>query len=171
MHGFYVRITLALLLIIVAILACNYPSVTPTQDLMVTQVAATLTALAPGISVQPSMATFTGTTIPIPANTVPPSITPTPENPVVIHDALCNAGPGDVYEVVSSVKTGTQVELIGVGSVSGWYIINNPIYHDPCWIAAANLKIDPGFNLSTLRVFNPPSTPTPEATQTPVPTT
>jgi uncharacterized protein YgiM (DUF1202 family) len=129
-------------------------------------VAATLTALETTASAPQPASTETS----IPSNTNPPSSTPAPGNPVVIHDALCWVGPGNIYEVVSSVKTGTTVQLIGVGSISGWYIINNPIYHDPCWIAAANLQIDPAYNLSGLRIYNPPSTPTPTSTDTPAPT-
>jgi uncharacterized protein YgiM (DUF1202 family) len=160
------RLTLACLLFIVAILACNLPSATPTPDVAASQVAATLTALETTASAPQPASTVT----PIPSNTNPPSSTPTPGNPVVIHDALCSQGPGSVYEVVSSVKTGTTVQLIGVGSIPGWYIITNPIYHDPCWIAAANLQIDPAYNLSGLQVYNPPSTPTPKPTDTPAPT-
>jgi uncharacterized protein YgiM (DUF1202 family) len=125
-----------------------------------------LTAAAPAAQVAPAQA---NTATPNPTNTVPPSLTPTPGNPVVIKDALCAVGPASNYEVVSAVKTGTKVELIGRGSIPGWYIINNPIYHDPCWIAAANLQIDPGFNVSALPVIVPPPSPTPKPTKTKVP--
>ena len=172
MHSHFGRLTLVCLLFIVAILACNLPSGTPTPDIAASQVAATLTALETTASApQPAL-----TETPVPSNTNPPLSTPTPGNPVVIHDSLCSEGPGSVYDVVSSVKTGTRVQLIGVGSISGWYIITNPIYHDPCWIAAANLQIDPFFNLSGLQVYTPPPPPTstpsdtPEPTDTPVPT-
>lgn len=161
----------AVLMVVVAILACNYPTQTPTPDVGATFVAGTLTALAPGSSTPQSASTAMDTSTAVATDTSLPSSTPTVGNPVVIHDALCSAGPGSVYEVVSSVKTGTSVELMGVGSIPGWYIINNPIYHDPCWIAAANLQIDPGYNLSSLKIFYPPSTPTPVLSPTPVPTT
>jgi uncharacterized protein YgiM (DUF1202 family) len=161
------RFTLVGLLFIVAMQACNFPSATSKQNVMDTLVASTLTAVGAGASVQQAT-TATIATTPVPFVTNPPPSTPTPGNPVVIHDALCSEGPGNVYEVVSSVKTGTKVELIGVGSVPGWYIITNPIYHDPCWIAAANLQIDPNYNLSALRIYNPPSTPTPTPSNTPI---
>lgn len=172
MHGHYGRIALASLLVLGAILACNLPSVTPTAtlDLAATWVAATLTALGPGASAPQATSAVTETATPAPTNTSLPSATSTPGKPVVIKDALCSVGPGSVYEVVSAVKTGTQVELIGRGSVAGWYIINNPIYHDPCWIAAANLQIDPSFNVSALKIYNPPPSPTPKPSRTPVPT-
>jgi len=163
------RLSLVCLLFMAVLLGCNYPSAVSTQDVMASLVAATLTAVGAGSSAGQVAVTDTAATTPVPADTNPPSSTPTPGNPVVIHDALCSEGPGNVYDVVSSVKTGTKVQLIGVGSVAGWYIITNPIYHDPCWIAAANLQIDPNYNLSTLKVFNPPSTPTPTPSNTNTP--
>ena len=165
------RMALAALVVMMAILACNYPTPTPTPDVGATFVAGTLTSLASGVSAPQTSSTAVDTSTALATDTSLPSSTPTPGNPVVIHDALCSAGPGSVYEVVSSVKTGTSVELMGVGSIAGWYIIRNPIYHDPCWIAAANLQIDPGYNISSLKIFYPPSTPTAVPSATPVPTT
>lgn len=77
-------------------------------------------------------------------------------------------GPGNAYPVVSAVKSGARVELIGVGSIAGWFIIRNPIYHDPCWIEAKDLQIDPRYDVSQLQIYNPP--PTPGPTETPIPT-
>jgi hypothetical protein len=165
------RLTLACFLFMAVLVGCNYPTAISTQDVMASLVAATLTAVGSVSTVGQEAATDIAATTPVPSQTNPPPSTPTPGNPLVIHDALCSVGPGNVYDVVSSVKTGTKVELIGVGSVPGWYIITNPIYHDPCWIASANLQIDPNYNLSALKVFNPPSTPTPTSSDTPVPTT
>jgi hypothetical protein len=172
MRGHFGRFALASVLLLGAILACNLPSTAPTAtlDLPATWVAATLTALGPGASA-PNLATAVpDTATPLPTNTLPPSATSTPAKPVVIRDSLCSEGPGSVYVVVSSIKTGTQVELIGRGSVIGWYIIDNPIYHDPCWIPEASLQIDPSFNVSALKIFVPPSSPTPRPTKTTVPT-
>jgi uncharacterized protein YgiM (DUF1202 family) len=153
-----------------SVLACNYPNPNATEDVAGTKVAETLTAFASGASAPQAASTATETAAPVPTDTQPPSATPTQAKPVVIHDALCSQGPGNNYEVVSSVKTGTVVEIIGRGSIAGWFIITNPIYHDPCWIASVNLQIDPGFNVAGLRVYNPPSSPTPKPTRTPVPT-
>jgi hypothetical protein len=161
----------AVLVVVVAILACNYPTPSPTPDVGATFVAGTLTALAQVSSAPQSGSTTMDTSTSEATVTSLPSSTPTAGNPVVIHDALCSAGPGSAYEVVSSVKIGTSVELMGVGSIPGWYIIRNPVYHDPCWIAASNLQIDPGYNVSALKIFYPPSTPTSVPSATPVPTT
>ena len=171
MSRLIVRMSFASIVLLLAVVACNYPTPTPTPDVGATFVAGTLTSLAPGVSAPLSPSTAADTPTPLATDTSLPSSTPTPGNPVVIHDALCSAGPGSVYEVVSSVKTGTSVELMGVGSIAGWYIIRNPIYHDPCWIASVNLQIDPGYNVSSLKIFYPPSTPTAVPSPSPVPTT
>ncbi len=126
-----------------------------------TSAAATQTALIQAVP--------TSAATPVPTDTIVPTITPTPGNPVVTRLTLCLGGPGNVYNVISSIKAGTEVELLGIGSVPGWFIILNPIYHDRCWIDAASLRLAPGFNTSNLQVFNPPPTPGPRETATPTP--
>ena len=172
------RLGFALTLSLVLILsACNLPSagtgaespVAP-EALAQTAVAATMsaiqaeTAAAPTATVPPQEPTATPTV----AFTFTPF--PTPQNPLVVKDALCWMGPGPVYEVVSSVKTGIRVELLGRGSVGAWWIIKNPRYNDPCWLQADVLQFDAGYDLTNLKVFTPPPTPTPVPTDTPTPT-
>ena len=172
--GFVLTLSLVLIL-----LACNLPAAgtagpTPVspEALAQTAVAATMaviqaeTAAAPTATVSPQGQEPTAT--PTVAFTFTPF--PTPQNPLVVKDALCWLGPGPVYEVVSSVKTGTRVELLGRGSVGAWWIIKNPRYNDPCWLQADALQFDAGYDLTNLKVFNPPPTPTPIPTDTPVPT-
>lgn len=170
------RFTLVGTVLLLAIIACNIPTATPTLDVGATSVAATLSALQTGVFASQTALAVDKTSTPAVTNTLQLQISPTSGNPHIIRDALCWVGPGNAYEVVSSVKTGTQVQLLGRGSLAGWYIINNPIYHDPCWIEAANLQIDPGYDLSGLPIINPPPSPTPTvtdtltATNTPTPT-
>jgi uncharacterized protein YgiM (DUF1202 family) len=156
--------------LVLAVIACNLPTATPTPDAGATKLAATVSSLETSVSASQTAFPAVEPPTPLPANTIPPLATATAANPLVIQDALCWVGPGSAYEVVSAVKTGTQVELVGRGSLSGWYIIKNPIYHDPCWIEAANLQIDPSYNLSGLPIINPPPSPTPTPTHTPKPT-
>jgi uncharacterized protein YgiM (DUF1202 family) len=93
---------------------------------------------------------------------------PTASNPVVHTTALCWTGPGSAYPVVSAVKAGTQLQVLGVGSQVGWFVVKNPTYGDRCWVEAKYLTLDPYFNTSGMQVFNPP--PTPGPTETPIPT-
>jgi hypothetical protein len=168
------RFTVVGVILVFAVMACNLPAAAPTLDAGATMVAATLSALQTDAFASQTALAAQVTSTPVVTDTLQPQISPTSSNPHVIRDALCWVGPGNAYEVVSSVKTGTQVQLLGRGSLAGWYIINNPIYHDPCWLQAANLQIDPGYDLSGLPIINPPPSPTPTdtptATNTPVPT-
>jgi len=171
---------LATLVLMLAVVACGVPAVvqpTPDQAERETSVAGTVNALLTAAAVaSPTppevIATFTEA-LPVPAtatltNTPLPSATP--DHPLVVKDALCWEGPGTQYEVVSAVKTGTRVELLGRGSIGAWWIIDNPIYHDPCWVNADVLQFDNGYNLSGLAVFTPRPTPTPTPTSTRTPT-
>lgn len=136
----------------------------------------TLSALQTPPSPLPT-ATVTLTEIPIPTNpalflTMSPSPTfnPNAKNSTVIHDALCWLGPGPGYVVSSAILGGTRVTLLGWASIGSWWVVDNPIYHDPCWIFQDDLQIDYGVNPYSLRIFYPPPTLTPTVTSTSTPT-
>ncbi len=155
-----------------AVAACSLPVTTSSPDTAGTMVAATIYVLQTNSAATQTafvQEVPTSAATPVPTVTITPSITPTPQNPVVTKLTLCLTGPGNAYKVVSSIKPGTRVELLGVGSVAGWFVIQNPTYGQRCWIAAADLRLDPGVNVSALKVFNPPPTPGPKITPTPTP--
>jgi len=157
--------------ILLILFACNLPTLaTPNAaDAQSTAVALTVAALQTQVLLP---ATAAVTAPPIASATETATLAPvaTPQNPLVVKDSLCWLGPGAQYEVVSAVKNGQRVELLGRGSIGAWWIIDNPIYHDPCWVAGDVLQFDDGYNLSGLKVFNPPPTPTNTPTKTPTPT-
>lgn len=142
-----------LLIFVLFLQACNLPSGTPTAE------APTVTVPSP----LPS-ATFAAIETPVP--------TATPQNPVVLRDTLCWMGPGNQYDVVSALKVGTRIELIGRATIDGWWIISNPIYKDACWVQAAEIQFEPGFDTTALKLIAPPPLPTPTWTPsiTPSPT-
>lgn len=163
------------LFLIILLGACNMP--TPTEeeesaiDIVITRAAETLTAqaaLAPEPTSTPAPE-VSPTSTPTPTEALPTS---TPLNPLVLETTLCWKGPGAQYEVVSALQKDQRVELIGQGSISGWWIVDNPIYHDPCWAQANTLQLDTGYNTAALAIFTPPPTPTstPPNTATPTPT-
>ncbi len=137
-----------------------------------TMVVETITALeAQALTSQAAItATDTLASASSPTNTNTSSAIATVKSPLVISDSLCWLGPGPGYVVSSSILTGTSVVLLGQGSIPGWWIVSDPIYHDPCWIYQQDLQIDPNYDLSNLQTFYPPSTPTPTITLTPIPT-
>ena len=162
------------LLLIILVGSCSLPGTTEeSPDLVATWVAATLTAMdtpapAPSEALNP-VVRATSTMPPTASETARP--TSTPQNPLVLETTLCWKGPGAQFEVVSALKKDERVELIGQASISGWWIVDNPIYHDPCWAQAAHLQIEPGYNTSTLPFYTPPPTPTSTPTDTRTPTT
>ena len=154
------RYVVPFFVLVALLLACNLPSNLPATE---------APTAAPEV-VDPSVPQAVELPTATPTATDTPAPTATPQNPLVVKDALCWMGPGPVYEVVSSVKTGIRVELLGRGSVGAWWIIKNPRYNDPCWLQADVLQFDAGYDLTDLKVFTPPPTPTPIPTDTPVPT-
>ena len=170
MKGKSRRLMLPTAMIGLAVLGCNLPSTLETPDASVTIVASTLSALETGVALTQTALGVVDTSTPITVPTLPAGLTPTPPGPVVIKDTLCWVGPGNQFEVVSAIRAGALVELLGRGTIPGWFIVRNPIYHDPCWIQAATLQIDPGLDLSGLPYFSPPPTPTPTPTNTPTKT-
>ncbi len=165
------RILMAAGIIGLVVLACNYPRpAVPTQDMSGTAAADTLGALETGDALPQPAASGAFTPAPIGSGTIPAVTLPPSENPLVIQDALCWVGPGNQYEVVSAVRAGTTVQLLGRGTIPGWFIIRNPIYQDPCWVPTADLQVSPNVDLSGLPYFSPPPTPTLTPSKTPRPT-
>lgn len=168
------HLVLVAVVLTVAVLACGVQLTEPTGNNPATDVAATIFVLQTGVSgsqtAQAGQAPVQPSVTPQPTVTHAPAATNTPKGTIVINTALCSTGPGPVYGVVSSVKQGTEVNLLGVGSKAGWFVIENPTYHDRCWIEAKNLQIDPNFNLASLQVYNPPPTPGPKITPAPTAT-
>ncbi len=152
------RCLLVAILVLSLAAACAPRPATPTVDSLATTVAAAamqlLTQTAAAASPTPSP---TQTPLPLPTETPTPNATVTPEhaNPLVLNFTGCYFGPGPTFTLESNVAKGKRVELLGVGSEPGWYIIRNPYFHRPCWVAAADLKIDPGVNLDVLPMMTP----------------
>ncbi|MDD2922064.1 MAG: hypothetical protein PHQ36_07235 [Anaerolineales bacterium] len=145
-------------LIAISITGCASASAspTPTADFILTavyqQVFIPLTQTAEAASPTPA-ATFTP----------PPSETPTAEptsseplkRPVVTAFAGCWTGPGSNYTLISNINPKRYVEIIGMGNTPGWYVIRNPYFHNPCWIEAIYLRLDPRLDTSKYPVMTP----------------
>jgi hypothetical protein len=65
-------------------------------------------------------------------------------------------GPSHGYKNLSShISNSKNVDLLGVGSVPGWYIIRNPYNNGTCWIIAEELQLFTDIDLSTYPVMTP----------------
>ena len=158
---------LALILTLTA--GCGAPGGNPAALPASTQPAATDTPTVAATATE-ILPTPTATEIPPTPTEIDPTPTVTEATPVsipvtasgqveVVNDTLCYGGPGRLYGVMSSLYKGSSVNLLGVGAREGWFIVLNPTYKLPCWIAEADLKLDPSFNTSTLKVYGVPVIP------------
>lgn len=129
--------------------ACLPSATTPTVDVIASAameeayVIQTLTAMV--ASPTPSL---TLTPSPAPTETLTPEPTAPIKHPVVTANASCRTGPGPEYKLISNIPARKYVNLIGIGSVPGWYVIVNPYFRNPCWIEAIYLKLDPRVDTS-----------------------
>jgi len=104
-------------------------------------------------------------TPPPPTETPTPSFTDTPaaspeptkppKRPATTEFTGCWKGPGPTYTLISNIAANKYVDVIGIGSEPGWYVIRNPYFHNPCWIEIAHLKVDPNMDFSVFPVMTP----------------
>ena len=145
------------ILVVVLFSSCTPQAATPTVDsagtMAIELMYAMLTQTAEAASPTPLPATST----PIPTETLTPE--PTEQKPlkrtVIKVFTGCYYGPGPEYTLDSNISEGRRVDIVGVGSVPGWYVIVNPYFHKQCWVNANDLEIDPNRDLSTLPVMTP----------------
>jgi hypothetical protein len=147
------------IVLIFIISACTAEATPPPVDtaatlaIQIMQNMLTQTAGAASPTPLPATATLT------PAATETAASEPTKSGPVkrpVIKTFTgCYYGPGPEYTLDSNIAEGKKVEIVGIGSVSGWYVIINPYFHKQCWVNASDLEIDPAMDLSTLPVMTP----------------
>ena len=105
----------------------------------------------------------------------PEPIRITPQPPIITVDTLCKVGPAQIYDTVSAVTSGTEVEILGRGAAANWWVIDNPHYPGvACWVPEANLQVDPDYEYPDTLYRTPPLptwTPLPsiDPTWTPLP--
>ena len=112
----------------------------------------TQTAMASSPTPLPATAT------PSPGPTDTPTIEPTNrpiKRPAIKKFTGCYYGPGLEYGLDSNISENKKVEIVGIGSTPGWYVIINPYFHKQCWIAASDLEVDPAMDLSVLPIMTP----------------
>jgi hypothetical protein len=136
------------------------PAPTATVDIMGSAVAEVANSLLTQTAAAASPTPPPSTPTPIASPTEPPTATSTsgdpPRRPQTVTFASCGlGGPEPQYEHETSINKGKGVELLGIGSIQGWYVIRDPYFHRPCWIQATDLKIFPGTDLTSYPVMTP----------------
>jgi hypothetical protein len=88
-------------------------------------------------------------------NAVVDTVTKNPDKHTitVINHTACWFGPGASYKLDSYINVPKKVELLGIGSVPGWYVIKNPYFRSPCWVAISDTQVDPDVDLSKFPVI------------------
>lgn len=125
-----------------------------------------IAGLAPAVQATPTN---------LPGGSTRPTLAPTPtsivsnnDNPIVtaLVDANIRSGDSTSYPRVDSLLDGEQAVVLGISSFgSGWFYIESPRGRRG-FIASST--VDFNGNIATLTLINPPSTPTPLPTATPV---
>jgi hypothetical protein len=150
--------TIHLILIsLLALCACSREPTPPPVDL-----AGTLAMQLASEMLTQTVAAYSPTPPPATATAVPtetPTVEPTKDASiktvtVVVHTG-CYIGPGESYTLTSYINVPKKVELLGIGSVPGWYVIKNPYFNSPCWVAAEAVELDPNMDLSVFPTITP----------------
>ncbi len=134
------RIIPPTLVLLAAILACNFPAeqVPPPGDV---QTAAALTVQAimaapsstPGGT--PSPAAIAASPTGSPSQTV--TVTPTYSTPMltVRENTNCRTGPGEAYQIVTTYQTGKKLEIVGrYGPGNFWLVKSKESPTGTCWL-------------------------------------
>jgi len=94
----------------------------------------------------------TNTPAPTPTETLSPTPAEIKEPKVINGPASCYLKPDKTAVLSSNISDGKIVQLLAVGSLDGWYKIENPYFYTPCWIYVDNIQIDPNMDLSAFPV-------------------
>lgn len=143
--------------LIVVLSACTPQATPPPVDTAATMAIQLMQEMLTQTATAASPTPLPPTVTPIPSET--PSPEPTENKPlkrtVIKVFTGCYYGPGPEYTLDSNIEEGRKVDIVGIGSVPGWYVIINPYFHKQCWVNANDLEIDPARDLSALPMMTP----------------
>lgn len=144
------RVLFPALVLILAMLACNFPVATPP----VTETP-TLFLITPSATL--SLPTAAATLPPAPTNTAPPP--PTSTVPIVSPNGVnvnCRLGPGTAWVPLSALVVGQTAQITGRSTDNTWWLVNDPLNSGRgCWVAAS--VVVTGGNLSGVGVVQSPA--------------
>lgn len=157
------------LLLSLALSACQNTGAKPTsvdENSFATLVAGTLTAVAAQAQ-QTLDAIPTETATEAPTSTPAPTLTPTKEIVMLTinQDTNCRKGASTIFPVEVTIKSGTQVVMLGRNRDNSFYYVQNPEdTTEACWIWAKYATTSQDIEL--MPVFTPVPTPLPTSTPT-----
>jgi len=104
-------------------------------------------------------ATVIGPTKNLPVWEVPPTPTPASVTLQVSVDTNCRTGPGIPYPIVTILRIGKKVEVIGRNSAGTYWVIQNPTGSGHCWVWGKYASLTG--RTESLQIWDHPATPTP----------
>lgn len=162
------RLLLSAWLVVFCILGCYSqvdlvatPSTIGTSGIATLSVLQTMEAMTHAAAFTPSPAAGTPV-VGLPVGTLSPA-----QNAISASSTVCRSGPGRPYKVVSALRPGDHVQIVGRASIPGWDIVQDPIHLTPCWMPSGDLQLDPNLDVMSLPLVTPPPPPTPTATLAP----
>jgi hypothetical protein len=139
------------LALVLAILACNFPSNIPATATPTLQIPPSLTATQP-------LPTDLPTQTPLPTNTPPPTLTFTPTIPVAYPKEVnvnCRLGPGTAWVPLSALVVGQSSQITGKSADGNWWNIADPQNSGRrCWVSAG--VVNTAGNLANIPVVDIP---------------
>lgn len=158
--------TLAVIVLVLAMLACNLPGNTPSisvDDQAATIIAQTLTAQPTTKSVT-ATASFTPTIAATSTSGSTPTITPTYSTPflTVLQQTNCREGPGQDYQVVYTFLAGKKLEIAGRYEPTNFWLVKTlETRTGTCWMWGEYVELSGSYWVV------PTLTPPPTATLAP----
>ena len=144
--------------LILSLMACA-PSepATPTVDVIGTMAVEMASSMQTqtASAYTPTPIPVTDTPIPSPTLTPEPTKDPTVDHLIVVVTAPCYTGPGSTYQLVSNIEAPEAADLLGIGSVEGWYVIRNPYFNSPCWIETQFVELEPSMDITLFPTITP----------------
>lgn len=100
------------------------------------------------IAYSPTPIPVTDTPIPTETPIPEPTKDPTIDIVTISRNVECRTGPGETYTLTSNLLASERVWLMGIGSVPGWYVIENPYFGSACWVPEDAIELDPAMDLT-----------------------
>lgn len=139
------RWILSLSVLVLVMLACNWSDFVPPS--------------APVIEPSPLPTFAISTLTPIPTETPLPTPTSTPNTPIAWpkgQGVNCRYGPGQEWEVVSTILPETITEIEGRTVNTAWWYVSTPLILDGfCWVSYD--VVDTAGNLNIIPIVEPPA--------------
>jgi hypothetical protein len=150
------------ILLCLVLTACNLPLAEDTEDLNIqaaTIIAMTLTAQGAPTQENTPLPTPTQAAAGEPKST----ITPTYSVPMlsVTENTNCRSGPGESYKILTTLRAGVSVEILGKHPTDNYWVVRLPELLEPCWLWGEYATATGSYQAAP--EMTPPSTSTPQS--------